>query len=124
MIQERAMELVAALRSGKYKQGILQLRNKDDKFCCLGVACDISGASWEKLNGIWTVDGEENILPAKVQHYFGFQSFNGTPTVKNLFKDDDPISSLAEGSCLTEANDAGWTFEQIADFIEQNWESL
>ena len=32
--------LVAALRSGKYKQCTGALR-KDDGFCCLGVACDV-----------------------------------------------------------------------------------
>ena len=33
---------VAALRSGKYKQGKGQLYdNLDEKYCCLGVACDL-----------------------------------------------------------------------------------
>ena len=40
MIKERAMELVAALRSGKYKQGKNYLR-ADDTYCCLGVAVDL-----------------------------------------------------------------------------------
>ena len=38
----RVQKLVDALRSRKYKQGVGRLRI-DDKFCCLGVACDISG---------------------------------------------------------------------------------
>ena len=32
---------LAALRSGEYNQGYDQLRNLDNKFCCLGVLCDI-----------------------------------------------------------------------------------
>lgn len=33
---------IAALRSGKYKQGRGRLRD-GDAYCCLGVLCDISG---------------------------------------------------------------------------------
>lgn len=41
---------IKALRSGRYKQGVKRLRG-DDKFCCLGVACDISGlGSWIGLD--------------------------------------------------------------------------
>jgi hypothetical protein len=32
---------VAALRSGKYRQGIMKLRDQRDHFCCLGVLCNI-----------------------------------------------------------------------------------
>lgn len=29
-----------ALRSGKYKQGVSQLRNLNNEYCCLGVFCE------------------------------------------------------------------------------------
>lgn len=32
---------IRALRSGKYKQGHDRLRTEDNRFCCLGVVCDI-----------------------------------------------------------------------------------
>lgn len=32
---------VKALRSGEYGQGTGHLRDKDEKFCCLGVLCDV-----------------------------------------------------------------------------------
>jgi hypothetical protein len=32
---------ITALKSGKYQQGRGQLRSFNDKFCCLGVLCDI-----------------------------------------------------------------------------------
>lgn len=38
---ENQKKLVAALRSGKYKQGKEMLRPSEDEYCCLGVACDI-----------------------------------------------------------------------------------
>lgn len=34
-------EWIAALRSGKYEQGRYTLRTPDNKFCCLGVYCDM-----------------------------------------------------------------------------------
>ncbi len=34
---------LAALRSGEYAQGRGRLKNNSDEFCCLGVACDVSG---------------------------------------------------------------------------------
>ena len=41
---------IKALRSGEYEQGREDLK-VDEKFCCLGVLCDISGlGSWSKGN--------------------------------------------------------------------------
>lgn len=40
---------VAALRSGKYKQGKGVLRSEKGKYCCLGVLCDVaSPKGWNK----------------------------------------------------------------------------
>jgi hypothetical protein len=36
-------EWIAALRSGKYKQGRLFLRDSEDNYCCLGVLCEVAG---------------------------------------------------------------------------------
>jgi hypothetical protein len=36
---------VKTLRSGEYQQGSTVLRTIDDKFCCLGVLCDIAKES-------------------------------------------------------------------------------
>lgn len=41
--RENMLKLADALESGKYVQGEGVLRSESDKFCCLGVACDISG---------------------------------------------------------------------------------
>lgn len=42
-------EWVAALRSGKYEQGTSFL-NRDNKFCCLGVLCDLIK---DEVGGQW-----------------------------------------------------------------------
>ena len=48
MLNENAKKLVAALRSGRYRQARTKLR-KADRYCCLGVACEISKlGKWEK----------------------------------------------------------------------------
>jgi hypothetical protein len=113
MIHARAMELVAALRSGKYQQTTGRLKSNTG-FCCLGVACDISKiGKWTSENeysvvGFMRADG---ILPDPVKNYFGFDGNSGQVT-NDVRK------------CLSDMNDNGATFTQIADFIEQNWESL
>lgn len=42
MNQEIKARWVDALRSGDYEQGTGTLRNRDDKFCCLGVLMDLA----------------------------------------------------------------------------------
>lgn len=45
-------EWIEALESDKYQQGVGCLRNAD-KFCCLGVLCDISGdGKWRNKEGL------------------------------------------------------------------------
>lgn len=43
-------EWIAALRSGKYKQGRMLLQSREGEFCCLGVACEVEAL---KGRGVW-----------------------------------------------------------------------
>jgi hypothetical protein len=125
MIKERADELVAALRSGKYPQSRLRLR-KTDGFCCLGVACEISKkGEWTKDQDGWFVymaadhDFSSAQLPRAVRDYFGFNGVNGEFfDFIVLHNDGERAESLAS------LNDRDWNFDDIATFIEQNWERL
>ena len=60
---------VAALRSGDYEQGIGQLRN-ENKFCCLGVLCDLHAQTHPKIAAKETNPneylGDTGYLPHKV----------------------------------------------------------
>ena len=101
---------VEALRSGKYQQGQGTLKY-GESFCCLGVLCDLHA----KETGVdWEYDPRRN-----AQKYLGN---TGVPPVK--------VHSWAgirhkANEVLTNLNDArGYTFEQIADWIEENWERL
>lgn len=126
MFKDKAMELVKALRSGKYKQGVGNLRS-NGKYCCLGVACEISGLSKFKSTPIG-VDADSYLqcrgaLPEEVRDYYDFRNHCGeyNPTLAKQVKSFDP--NITTGA-LTTLNDSGATFEQIADFIELNWEIL
>ncbi len=56
---------IAALRSGKYKQGSLQLYNQyDNSYCCLGVAGEISGCY--NLQGSYLTDRSKYAMIPKL----------------------------------------------------------
>lgn len=70
------LKWVEALESGEYQQGRGALRNDDDTYCCLGVACEVSGlGSWTGGMHTYTflVDGggEQSVLPAAVSAWLG-----------------------------------------------------
>ena len=93
---------VEALRSGKYEQTKGTLKT-EDKFCCLGVACDISG-----LAG-WTDDDlymrRLSYLPIDVADWLGLEDREGAFRIGN------------ELVYLSALNDKGYTFEMIANII-------
>jgi len=100
-----------ALRSGDYQQGRNYLRT-DNGFCCLGVLCDLYGkennVEWNFVNNGHNYEFEEfeSYLPSSVRKWAGVEGYNflvnnGTET-------------------LSELNDRGSTFEQIAYVIEEH----
>lgn len=64
------------LRGGKYKQAQGRLR-RDDRFCCLGVACDLfskqskRNPQWEHLLGDYSFLGWCGTLDEKVLNWLG-----------------------------------------------------
>jgi hypothetical protein len=107
MNQEIKTKWVAALRSGEYQQGQSQLRN-GDKFCCLGVLCNIhskeTGTEW--MGNYY--DDHEVYLPEDVMMW----------SELNI---NDPILPFNKSSfdiSLSNLNDFGSTFLEIADLIE------
>lgn len=100
---------VNALRSGKYRQGKGKLRSFDDKFCCLGVLCDIEGAKWQVDGDHYNADGSGAFLPETIREQYGVDS-----DFEIYDRETDTYSSLSS------MNDAGTTFETIADIIEKD----
>jgi hypothetical protein len=110
LIPERKAELVAALRSGDYKQGKTYLK-KGDEFCCLGVACDLYA---KKGYGNWIGNNvgfflaRSGSLPDDVQKYYGFTQGLG-----------DDVTIRGTVNPLAFHNDSEVPFAEIADAIEQ-----
>ena len=121
MIKEKAMELVAALRSGKYLQGTGYLKSDYDHYCCLGVACEVAGvkANLKKDDGCYYYDEHVYLLPDSVMNYFGFGSDDaGRCDGKGI------TINRKKYQHLPHVNDAGIPFSRIADYIEKNWKAL
>ena len=105
MNREVAQKWVDALRSGKYEQGQGRLRTTDNKFCCLGVLCDISGtSSWKKAPAGFIYDDGFAFPPASVREWAELDRSN--------------IWFRGESLSVIELNDTGATFAEIADKIE------
>lgn len=118
-----ADQWVQALRSGDYEQGRDALR-LGGQHCCLGVLCDLhrkeGGGEWIHSapgNGpdgcltYQTFDGDwdYSLLPDAVRRWAGLL---------------DTSPALPGGRLVTQRNDDGWTFGQLADLIETTWEEL
>jgi hypothetical protein len=117
---------IAALRSGDYKQGRGWLRT-DNYYCCLGVLCDLHSKanpdhrqSWRPMcNYIDPLEKEyieyiyaygkstTRLLPDDVQRWAGIGCSDPDIVVDN------------EALILSQLNDRGYTFEQIAKHIEE-----
>lgn len=105
---------VNALRSGKYEQGKHALRLYDGSFCCLGVACEVSGlGEWRfalgETIGYITHDSTDAdlttnaLLPPAVQQWLGLSTDGG---------------DWSGGALYTMNDDDGKSFNEIADLIE------
>jgi len=115
---EHRQKWVDALKSGKYEQGKDMLRD-GDKFCCLGVACDISGLGvWTESTGrdengkvtqdyAYVVNGRQSwgLLPREVRDWLGLK-----------YSDAGYMHGVRKLLC--KANDDGFDFNAIVGIIE------
>lgn len=106
-----------ALRSGQYKQGIGALCTPEEKYCCLGVAGHLSGINkWNRKNDITRI-----AFLNTGTHFKRFEKNFKFPKKlpKELIGDADDNLLV---STLVAMNDTGKSFEEIADWIEENIE--
>lgn len=103
---------VAALRSGKYKQGSGYLR-QGVEFCCLGVLCDVYA---KNVRGRWrAVDG------AVYKAFYGYNITLPELVMAWAKLEDDgggDVEISGKRDSLWSHNDNGRTFAEIADAIE------
>ena len=108
---------IAALRSGKYKQGRNNLNN-NGAYCCLGVLCEVfikgggnlSQGLHHKDKHLRAYNGRTGLLPLVVQRWAEMETSNG--------KYNNDKDSLAF------RNDAGLSFDKIATVIEEQVDNL
>lgn len=136
--EEARKLLVEALRSGKHKQTtrVLERRNNDGCVignCCLGVAVRLF-MEYEPHIGIETESitewvnnelisvtrfsyvGTTTLSDSHVVEWLGFSNYNGT--IKKENKIAKELIAKEKEPMLTVANDSGYSFEDIAQIIE------
>ena len=103
---------VAALRSGKYKQAQGSLR-QGNKFCCLGVLCDLhseeTGNEWGRDAFEFEYMGFTGTLPEEVQKWAGLRG------EKPEVVPDVDLADLNDGDYM---HNGPVSFKKIADIIE------
>lgn len=107
MKRELRDKWVAALRSGKYEQGQKTLV-RDNRYCCLGVLCDVAGWSDPRigLNDTGLYQGSR----FERDKYLGLELF-GLPEQQH-----ETLWRMNDG----EQDGPASTFAEIADWIEEN----
>lgn len=134
---------VAALRSGEFKQGREVLRTEKNDFCCLGVLCELfarehpSNTQWV-LNGLeedggpldfevvhgpgfGTREVDQAYLPMAVMEWAGMSECN-PPVELDAQQIKRTTTAVLNEDCksvnLSDVNDKGFTFNEIADLID------
>jgi hypothetical protein len=107
---------VTALRSNEYSQTQGNLRSPNG-FCCLGVLCDVYA---KQTGNKWIIQLTEDGIPF-TYYYFDEASITLPESVKKWAGLDMPNPLIKEELSLAELNDAGKTFEEIAQLIDENF---
>lgn len=110
---------IAALRSGKYKQGDGALRAEqadgEERWCCLGVLASVAGCRWKERYAVFSLSGE----------------FKANTPMGNWFIPDRIAKRIGIGVAgeedektpqriLANKNDQPESFGEIATWIEKN----
>lgn len=124
MKKELKKKWVEALRSGKYSQGKNYLR-KGDSYCCLGVLCEVAGLEWERIPtqsafAVREFAFETQTLGYELQEKLFDNTRYDDEYDKRVNMDEGPMVTIdGDKNTLAAHNDAGKTFKQIADAIEE-----
>lgn len=126
---------IRALTSGKYKQG-KGLLKKGEKFCCLGVLCDLHRKQTNKdERGKWIKSGQQSYyyfgadlaLPSEVINWSGIGGNGSGEIILSEKEDVEFVNKLFRTKIYTidsiielgELNDFGRKFSTIAKLIER-----
>jgi hypothetical protein len=111
---------VEALRSGKYRQSQGSLSCEDGGNCCLGVAVRVLTPELDR--------SPIDILGADLSSYPIVKEQLNLSSCDGSFKSGELIGEFGTdklmGSLIDLNDELGWSFNQIADFIEENHKLL
>lgn len=114
---KRKEAILAALRSGKYKQGRLQLKTLDGKYCCLGVMNEVCALGVDSSAA--SIDG--HLLPSDVQ---GALSTVNDGASREDLREAFAVYGLAPAVRRRADGEFGASFKSIANWLEAtNWGS-
>ena len=135
MNQQIKEKWIAALRSGEYNQSSNKLRSTQG-FCCLGVLCDLyakehNDSEWEyryeneyhtQPTDYWYFNNESELLPQQVKNWAELSNTNPSVevVVTKEYYDDEDDTPDSYWQPLSELNDEGESFNQIASMIESS----
>lgn len=138
MNEQIAKQWVAALRSGKYNQGqgfLCRIDPYGNKYhCCLGVLCEVLGVEGKKIDleedpdtkdiidpnqTIVAYDYCVKLPPEVVSKSAEFVNPTGNPRIFGVNNDMDTLADLNDGIF-----GRPFTFNEIADIIEEKWSNL
>jgi hypothetical protein len=107
---------VAALREeGKYQQG-RRLLKEGDRWCCLGVLCDISGlGKWIEIAGLAVFEAS-NVLPEEQCQNYTISS----TTLPGKVKETLGMGDVIVNNLIRMNDDENKSFSEIASYVEQN----
>jgi hypothetical protein len=110
---------LTALRSGEYKQTTECLR--DDKgYCCLGVLSDLVAKEYPEQFK-WNKFEELKVNKYQLTTTGNVESAVLMDEIVDITKVPDRYGKLEDEQYLTKYNDDGYTFEEIADLIEEHY---
>lgn len=121
MKAELKTKWIEALRSGRYRQAQNVLRDPSGAMCCLGVLLDVdqpTGWGAERINRFHRHCVEHvNSSDSDAQDFLGLKYRESQGLEFSVIRNGDPAKAL---HVLTEMNDSGRSFSDIADWIEEN----
>jgi hypothetical protein len=110
---------VAALKSGKYKQGhgaLHSIQDDNETFCCLGVLCEVFMDEGNGLdvgrtqNNFVKYNGQTSYPPKEVREWAGMCHVSGRASNANY--------------CVAAINDTADSFTPSIEYIEQYWKNM
>lgn len=111
---------IDALRSGKYRQGNSQLRDKFNCYCPLGVLADIIAPDeWTLDKGEWRHLGELYFPSLKLAKWLTFTYDDLAETERGFIRFTFPIVYYGQNVTIDHLNDIGISFPELADLIEE-----